>query len=362
MIPRALACAAAALLLAACRGTGERAASGPDARALAPQGGSPLSLGPQSGAQVEARFAPGLEALQRAVSSGEDELARALIGHIDSLGPPDQVWQLTRAFERILDGRAAVKCLALQLVCEPGPIETLLPGAEAGAQAWRLLFRAANSSADRIELCPGPATLLSMRTDLGRRGTEASTQETRSFDGLKNLALAPNSKAEIELARFFLAPPPGQLAVRLSFELELRSGLLKRDGRELPAMRLAVAPARATRHAAELPEGTLTLDELRAASAGLTGSEELLALAVRTEPGSGDEGLAALERALADLARPRLELWIPALRWLVGPEVPTDVDSLRGWLRGRRDARAANTPRPKLVLPRERRAEPPGEN
>ncbi|MBK7643950.1 MAG: hypothetical protein IPJ19_13030 [Planctomycetes bacterium] len=359
MQSRALAAVAVALLLAACRGTGERAASPGAARALGTQE-SPTALGPQFASQVDARFTPGLEALERAVTAGEDPLARSLIQHLDSQGPDPRVWQFLRSFERILDGRAAVGCLELKLVCAPEPLETLFPGAEAGAQAWRLLFRAQNTSADEIELSPGPATLFSTRTDLGRRGAQTSTQETRNFDRLKHLRLEPNGSAEVELARFFLAPTSEQLAVRLSFELELRSGVIERGGRELPAMRLSVASSRATRHADDLPEGTLTPSELLAQASGPIDTPGLLALAVRTDPGENGAGLPALEDALAELPRPRLELWIPALRWLAGPEVPTDASGLRAWLREGRDSRAAKTPRPKLVLPGESRAAPGG--
>ncbi len=356
MIPRALACAAVALLLAACRGTGERAASVPDAS------GAQAAPAPELEASVSARFAPGVEALKRAVAAGDDDLARALIGQLDSLGPDERAWKLLRAFERILDGRAAVHTLALALACEALPDGTLLPGAQPGAQCWRLLFRAQNTGLEHIELLPGPATLSTTRTELGRRGGESSTQETRSFDKLKRLDLAPGAQAEVELARFFLDPPEGVLAVRLEFALELRSGVLEREGRELPAMHFSVVPARAARHAAELPEATLTPEELLAASASLSKTEELLALAVRTDPGPGGAALPDLERALADLPRPRLELWIPALRWLAGPQVPTDVDGLRGWLRGQEQARSAKAPRPALVLPREPRAAEPERN
>jgi len=354
VIPRALACAAAALLLAACRGTGERA----DSSAKAPL---PAAT-PQPAPEVDARFAPGLEALERALAAGEDELARALIMQLDSLGPDERVWQFVRGYERILDGRAGVRSLALTLVCVPEPAGTALPGAQPGAQVWRLVFQARNTGTERIELNPGPATLTATHTDLGSRGTEARALETRSFDKLKRIDLDPGAQSEVELARFFIDPLSGQLAVRLDFTLELRSGVLQRAGRELPAMRIAVAPARATRHSADLPEARLTPEELLAASAPLTQTGELLALAVRTDPGAGGANLADLERALAELSRPRLELWIPALRWLVGPEVPTDVDGLRGWLRARVEAHAAKTPRPTLVLPREPRAPAPERN
>jgi len=354
VIRGALACAAAALLLAACRGTGEPA----DSSATAP----PAAPAPPRAAEVDARFAPGLEALERALAAGEDDLARALIKHIDSLGPDERVWHFVRGYERILDGRAAVRCLALALACEPEPPGTALPGAQPGAQVWRLVFQARNTGTERIELLPGPATLTTTHTDLAPRGGEARALETRSFDKLKRIDLEPGAQSEVELARFFIDPLAGQLAVRLDFTLELRSGVVQRDGRELPAMHLAVAPARAARRSAELPEGSLTPEELLAASAPLTKTEELLALAVRTEPGTAGANLADLERALAELSRPRLELWIPALRWLAGPEVPTDVDGLRGWLRARGQAQSAKAPRPALVLPREPRAPAPERN
>jgi hypothetical protein len=311
---------------------------------------------------VGARFAPGVDALKRAVAAGEDDLARALVAQLDSLGPDDKVWKLVRAFERILDGRAAVRTLELGLACEAEPVGSTLPGAEPGAQVWKLVFRARNTGSERIDLQPGPATLTTTRTDLARRGGEASSLETRSFDKLKRLELAPAQQSEVELARFFLDPPAGQLAVRLAFALELRSGVLVREGRELPAMHLAVAPARAVRRADELPSEILTPEQLLSASAGLSSSEELLALAVRTEPEPTGTGLADLERALAELPRSKLELWIPSMRWLAGSDAPTDVDGLRGWLRGRGESAAQKGPRGALVLPREPRAPAPERN
>lgn len=359
MHTRALAWAAAALLCAACRSAGGHAAARPDVREVAAQAHTP-ALGPQIASDVGGRFAPGLEALQAAVAAGEDELARSLIAHVDSLGPDERVWNMTRAFERILDGRAAVHALALSLECIPEPLETLLPGAETGSQGWRLVFRAENRSADEIVLSPGPATLLSTRTDLGRRGAESSTQETRSFERLKKFAVPPNASADVELARFFLAPVEGPLAVRLSFEFELRSGVLQRAGRELPAMHLAVRPARATRRAADLPTDTLSTAELLAASAGLSSPEELLALAVRTEPEPGGADLDGLAAQLAERPRTTLALWVPALRWLAGSGVPSDPDGLRAWLRNRGARREEAGVRPNLVLPSEPRADADG--
>lgn len=353
MLPRTLAWAAAALLVAACRGAGESTAA-PEPEAQAGTG----NFVPDT--DVGARFAPGVDALKRAVLAGEDDLARALIAQLDSLGPDEKVWNLARAFERILDGRAAVRTLELGLVCLSEPPGTVLPGAQAGAQVWRLVFRARNTGADGIQLHPGPATLTTTRTDVARRGGESSSLETRSFDKLKRIELAPGQQSEVELARFFLDPPAGQLAVRLAFALELRSGVLVRGGRELPAMRVAVQPARAVRRSSELPQELLSPEQLLAASAGLTSSEELLALAVRTEPEPA--GLADLERALAELPRPNLELWIPSVRWLAGSGAPTDVDGLRGWLRARAEAEAHRGPRPALVLPREGRAPEPERN
>jgi len=347
MIPRALACAAVLLHLAACSGTGERGASG----TKAPNDGAPAPAA-ESERQVGARFAPSLEALRSAVEAGDDELARALIAHADSLGPDESTWQFVRAYERILDGRAAVKHLVLELDCLSEPPEKLPGDVQPGAQAWRLVLRARNTSAEAIQLRPGPASLHTNRTDLDRRGAVSSTQVTRSFDSLKSIEVGPNAQVEIELARFFLAPPAGLLALSMDFELELRSGVLERDGRELPAMHLAVAPARAARHAEDLPEGTLTPAELFAASAGLTESDELLALAVRTDPGPAGSGLLELERSVSGLVSTRLELWLPALRWLAGPDVPKDVDLARAWLKRRGEAAMPGAPKPSLVLPR----------
>ncbi len=361
MLPRALACVAAALLLAACRGSGGRAPL-PE-RELAPGAAQPVGFGPSLSAGVDARFVPALEGLQRAVAAGDDTLSRALVAHLDSLGPDERVWQLTRAFERILDGRAAVKSLHLALACQPEPLATVFAGDDPNARGWRLVLEAENTTADAIELSPGPATLTATRTEVVRGsriaplGSESSSQETRSFQNLKKLALPPGERSEIELARFFLAPGEGLLAVRLSFELDLRSGVLTRDGRELPAMHLDVDGVRVSRAAPGLPEETLDLAALLERAARAAEPGEILELAVRTELAGGPAGRAALEEALVDLPRPTLELWIPAVRWLDTNEAPTDVDGLRPWLRARIDARAARAPRPDLVLPHAARAD-----
>lgn len=362
MSSRALASVAAALLLAACRNPGGRAAL-PEQGELASGAAAPVALGPNPAAGVDARFVPALEALQRAVGAGEDELARSLVAHLDSLGPDARVWDLTRTFERILDGRAAVQSLHLALACQPEPLATVFAGDDPQARGWRLVLAAENATSDRIELRPGPATLVATRTEVLRGsplaplGSQSSAQETRSFEGLRGLALGPGERAEIELARFFLSPGPRLSAVRLAFELDLRSGVVVRDGRELPAMHLDVEGVRVSRAAGELDGPPLDLAALLERARGAEDAAAILDLAVRTELAPGEAGRAALEDALVELPRPALKLWIPAVRWLDSAEAPTDVDGLRLWLRERSAARARHVPRPDLVLPRAPRAD-----
>src|SRR5439155_13790493 len=78
---------------------------------------------------LDPSFLPALQALQRAVESGDDAEGEAVLDRLMLRHPRGQVLDLAQAFRRILDGRAAVAGLSLRLECRPATPPKPLAGA-----------------------------------------------------------------------------------------------------------------------------------------------------------------------------------------------------------------------------------------
>jgi hypothetical protein len=181
------------------------------------------------------------------------------------------VLEIARAYRRILDGRAVVASLRLGLECRPEDAQDLPQDAPPGARFARLFLVARSSLQEAVSLETGPATLFVTRSVVGRTGIERDAVETRTFDNLRRFEVGPGAPAEASLARFFVSAAEGEIASRMRFELELRSGsawiLTKEEaaaratdgaksggskagaapsGREVPVMRMRVADAEQT--------------------------------------------------------------------------------------------------------------------
>src|SRR5262245_40513971 len=109
------ACAlAGTIVLAACGATGGSDVSAGGAR----ESSSPAPAGADDPAVLKAvdpAFLPALESLQAALRAGEDETARLMLEQVLARGPRGRTLEVTRAFERVLDGRAALRELELTL-------------------------------------------------------------------------------------------------------------------------------------------------------------------------------------------------------------------------------------------------------
>jgi hypothetical protein len=227
----------------------------------------------------------------------------------------------------------------------------------------RLLLVAENSADVAMELKPGPATLTTTKTSVAPvpavhiAGASAGSQEERSethpFTEIKSLRVDPGGSVEVELARFFIDVPDNLLAVRLSFELELRSGVIVRDGRELPAMNVGVRGDEVTcwihlRH----PEWKATPESLEefAVGVGTAAGDCALEIAVRMPAAERSRALDRLAAREHDISRTRLEELVPALRWLADDStMGGDPDLWRAFLRARTAAKPRE--RPVLELP-----------
>ncbi|MBK7876713.1 MAG: hypothetical protein IPJ77_13370 [Planctomycetes bacterium] len=399
---RTCACIGILLIPSACRTAGgsrvssldddeRRPAAAPEAIALS---------------QVEPEFLPALESVQSAVHAGDDATARAILDRVLWRGPGGKSLAVARAFERVLDGRAALRELELVLeaapesasgsLSEPVPNEeapapaTREPGSEpvreraderahaeapedpkapgspgaastsdtSGAQSTKpqpalsgLWLVARNRGEVPLVLAPGPATLVTTHQRLDVRAALSSTSEAHSFEHLKSLSVAPGEERRVRLSAFFLDPAPDAIAERLEFRLELRAGSIRRDGRELPAQRVVVRDLEVASLSRPLTErGASSGDELVAlARAGRIERVAALDLALRLSRDARAGVLDALASLADALAEPDLEALVPALRWLApDAEFVGDAEAWRAFLRGRsqRGARA------NLVLPR----------
>jgi hypothetical protein len=387
MRPIPIACLLALALAAPCACKATSAAPRASEHALAPTARDIEAVPPE--------FMPAFAELERAVASGDDLTARRILMGIYSRAPQGRALSLAEAFERVLAGRAAVAELHLKLVARPesdppgGAVNApsgaanapsgaasasngapSAPGAATDAALQpaprvvaRLVLVAENSSDVPIELRPGPATLTTTKTSVApvpvpriesaSLGSQEERSETHPYTELKSLRADPGHSVEIELARFFIDVPENLLAVRLSFELELRSGVIVRDGRELPAMNVAVRGDEVTcwihlRH----PEWKATPESLEefAVGTGTTAGDCALEIAVRMPPADRERALDRLASRERDIPRIRLEELVPALRWLTDDStLGGDPDLWRAFLR----ARAARIPRerPALELP-----------
>jgi hypothetical protein len=324
----------ALLLLASCQGTGGRdAVSAPTPAAIA---------------RAEPRFVGALEALQEALRSNEDEAAQAILNRIWSLGPDQATAELLRVFERVLNGRATVRALALELLVDPLPLPRELEERLPGASGHALTLEIRNPLSSALVLQPGPATLGSVREELTNGGAIVRSEDLRPFALPRSIELPPQGRVELPLAEFFLAPRPSERAVRLRFALELRSGTLLCEGQELPAMRWVVAPVSACTRTERLRDA-LEPGELMALLRTDTDERGLLDAAARIAEDQRAAALRRLCQALDPATRVDLARFHKALSWLAGESLPEDPVRLQEWIRARRP----QPPRPSLVLPSE---------
>lgn len=327
----ALVCAL--LLLASCQGAGERDVLDQELEQVPPL------------ARALPQFQAPLEALLGALKANEDEHARAILGRMWALGPDQATSELLQSFERILAGRESVKAVEWRLETHAAELPAELQSAVPTARGFALRARLINHTDERLELRPGPATIETRREELSKQGAITRGVELRPFEFSQALILEPQAQLEVPLAEFFLAPREQESAVRLSFALELRSGVLLRGGRELPAMRWQVQPVRQSALDASLG-ARIAPEDLVARLASSDDARELLRWSARVDDTQGAQALALLAQALERASRVDLERFSKALAWLCGERVPDDAPSIARWLAQWQ----APTPKPDLVL------------
>lgn len=320
----------------ACRGTGAARAT---AREVPP---GPLRLD-----RVAPEFLPSLEAVQAAIQAGDDRTARAVLDQMLWRGPRGRTLDIAQAFERILDGREAVQALHIELVDTPAPQEN------AAARSYHALELIVRNDGDRaVEFSPGPATLITEHERLDVRAAFERTSETHTFEKLPSLDLDVGEEQRMQLLAFYIDPQERTLAERLFFRFEMRSGGVRREGRDLPAMHVPVteievvrlSEALAARSAAETAELVKLLDT------GRVRTPDALDVVLRLPIAERASALKAVQARVHSLPETDIKELIPALRWLTGASEPGgDPAAWRKWLV--RATAKTSEPRAKLVLP-----------
>ena len=294
---------------------------------------------------VAPRHLPGFEALRNAVEAREDATARRIAAGLRArvelerdLGVDGDATRnaldLLDGFDRILEGRALVDSLELELVVR-----------ESDGPAAEVVLRARTTRATRIELRPGAAELRVHRVTLSvTDGKEARGVVTQGVGGLEALALDSQGWAEVALGRFPTVLPGNALASRTRFGLTLRAGTVVEEGRALPAMDVPEVVAERVDLAPYLPTAPVEPAELAAYAARGDGSfPALLERTVRILPERRAEALDLLTPVVRPMTPEQITRLVPTLRWLAPTGYPgRDPEAWRRWLEAR--ARSAAEP------------------
>ncbi|MBL8858273.1 MAG: hypothetical protein JNL28_07220 [Planctomycetes bacterium] len=316
-----------------------------DARiASAVEGGRVLALN-----DVDLRWRPALEALQAAVANGEDREARAVLARLYATRPTGSALELAQAFERILDGRAAVAAIELKVEAEYRR--------EQGEQGFIVVWFTARTDDTRtFDVAPGPCNLRVAHASIDPTGAETRSLQTIPVQAPVRFLVTAGAPVRLPLAHMPFALQKGALASRATIDMELRSGAVRVDEQELPAMRWHIATGEVVLLKSELAGLDLAgAGELAAhVLDGKCDAAEALKIAVRLPSSEREDALDELARAVRSIPGPALIGLTPALRWLVpGENFGQDADLWRAYLRHRAGRLGAP---PDLRLPRARAA------
>jgi hypothetical protein len=282
---------------------------------------------------VPERFLPAFEALGAAVEAHEDVVARAILGGLlarlgdeREQGGPEETAGMERAraiahgYERVLVGRALVAGLDFELGTTDVP----------GTTSVRVFLRASSRHAVEALLLPGPATLRMHQISLAPGGAEMHSVWATHVGGLEKIHVPAQGSIVIPLGSYPLLVPRDSLAVRMRWELAIRSGEIRAGEEPYPAAGITVRPVVAERLAAVLPVAPVEPSELlRYASGSTPWQPALLERTVRIAPERRAEALDLLAPLVAASTETQLERLAPVLRWLT--DEPDPESGPLGW-------------------------------
>jgi hypothetical protein len=276
--------------------------------------------------------------LDAAFAAGDDFQARAIVARIRARNPSADVLDALSRYERVLDGRALVHQVALQLECNVDA---------SGELCVRLLGSCARDETVVLRLPPGK--LRALWTAVDPFGDERRMASTHAVEGLQEVALGAGVTFETVLLRERL-PTDGFLALRGRFDLELHAGEALSEDESLPAYDIAVAPCETVALASFLPTDPVEPQELvRYVSTPGFALPAAMERAVRIPNDRRQQALELLAPRIQAMNAIDLERLAPTLRWLAGSA--RQGGDPAAWRQYFRDRAARTQERDDLELP-----------
>lgn len=292
-------------------------------------------------ASLAPRYQAQFAALNDALEAHEDQVARRIAQQIRvrvtlEAGAGSESTAAAReildGMERILDGRALVGSLRLELAVR------------AAAEPFvEVVLRASTVRRTHIRFRPGPAVLRIHRVTLspadgGKEGRAVRTQGVRDLD----LELDADGWTEVSLGTFPAVLPGNVLAARTRWSLEFLSGEILEEGRSYPAMDVPPAVAERVDLAPILPTAPVEPSELARYAELPDGAWlPLLERTVRIRPERREEALDLLTPVVRRQSDEQLRRLVATLRWLAPTGQPgRDPARWRAWLEDRARSRA----------------------
>lgn len=286
------------------------------------------------------RYQPSFQALRAALDGRDDATAGAILrrlkGQIEQeAGQGSGVvaeearaaLPLAEGFERVVKGRRRVNALELELVLQP---------ASEGTLDQDLVLQVTNKWIEPLRLIPGPANLVLTRTRVVADGRQARMSRTEALD-LFELEVPPGTTGQVVLGQFRARLTRDMVAERLDFELEMRAGQVREEGKSYPAQYLSVDALEFVALAAYLPNASVEPTELaRYLSQDKRSQAAAMERAIRILPERRTEALLLLEPLLSRVTDEEFSRLAPILTWLapLGPEL-SGREVWLSWIRAR---------------------------
>ncbi|MCP3914176.1 MAG: hypothetical protein GY711_01325 [bacterium] len=281
-------------------------------------------------AGVAPHYQPAFLALKDAVDEREDVTARRILTQLraridadraretqairdaaEGEQPPrttEDAERLAEGFEKVLDGRAFVDTLQLELITRR---------VKDSDTTMRIVLRGTTTHPAPLTLRPGPATLRVQRVTIGPNGQEGRSVRKTAVRNVEKLALDPNGSFELPLGTFPMLSGPGALAARTSWSLQLRSGVVLAEGESYPAMHVRVKSAEHVQLAPFLPRTPVAPEELVAYVQRESPTlPPIIERTVRIPAEEQDEALRLLAPVAAAFTDDQMRRLVPSLRWL----------------------------------------------
>lgn len=316
---------------------GAGACGGPSATRTSPPPGSGLG-----GLTVHASYASAFEALKVALDEDELLLARStarqlrgrlardlasaltmtearartdevaaltLSGDLPSRESVEAALEIVGRFERIVEGRARLEAVSLELqlrrVSDEAEVEVWL----AGRSGWP----------EPLSVSPFAASVVVRRLSIDQRAFEVNWSDRLVLEGAVRLDLPASGEHAERLLVLPIEVPRGAMATRMTVGLACTGGEVSEAGERYPARDIPVAEDQRTDIAGWIPTGLIEPARLTAlVEEGRGNTEVLLECAIRIEPERRAEALDGLGRAVQTLPDEALRPIVPAARWLLG--------------------------------------------